>query len=156
MYILPFLSVLFFTSAPMHESRQATIVSSGQVEVSVRSEVSLDGFVSEALSSVADTSGESSKERKRQREDLSSADLKARQSRTMGILALGTIGLGLLLPVLLAGAVPLGILAIVKGSQAQKEGSRMREGKVMGIIALSLILLGLLMVIGFLATPGFF
>jgi hypothetical protein len=32
----------------------------------------------------------------------------------------------------------------------------MREGKVMGIIALSLILLGLLMVIGFLATPGFF
>lgn len=107
--------------------------------------------------SAADTSGDSKKRRRLRQEDVPDpSERKARQSRTLGILALGSIGLGLLLPVLFAGAVPLGILAIVKGTQARKEGSMGRDGRVMGIVALSLLLLGLVMVIGFLATPGFF
>lgn len=90
------------------------------------------------------------------RGDMSPADRMARISRTMGILALGSMGLALLLPVMAAAVVPLGILAITKGSRSRREGSDRPNGKAMGIVALSILLLAVAVVIGIIASPGFF
>lgn len=79
-------------------------------------------------------------------DELSPANRKARNSVTMGIIALGSIGLGLIFPLIGLAAIPLGILAIVKGQEAKKEGATRKNGTTLGIIALSLVLLGILVV----------
>jgi hypothetical protein len=156
MHILLLLSIVFHLSSRIHESRLLAVVHAAKGEATVGAGV-MGAFIQpDDIPSVADTSGDSNQRGIREKEEPEPSERKARQSRTFGILALGTIGLGLLLPVLFAGVVPLGILAIVKGTQARKEGSRRPDGRVMGIVALSLLLLGLVMGIVFLATPGFF
>jgi uncharacterized membrane protein YidH (DUF202 family) len=84
--------------------------------------------------------------RHRQADELSPANRKARNSTTMGIIALGAIGLGFVLPFVGIAAIPLGILAIVKGQEAKKEGATRGNGTVLGIVALSLVVLGVLLV----------
>lgn len=87
---------------------------------------------------------------------MSPADRTARISRTMGILALGSMGLALLLPVMAAAVVPLGILAITKGGRSRRQGSDRPNGTAMGIVALSILLLAVAVVIGVIVSPGFF
>ncbi len=82
----------------------------------------------------------------RNNDELSPANRKARNSTTMGIIALGAIGLGFVLPFVGIAAIPLGILAIVKGQEAKKEGATRGNGTVLGIVALSLVVLGVLLV----------
>ena len=90
------------------------------------------------------------------RGDVSPADRTARISRTMGILALGSMGLALLLPVMAAAVVPLGILAITKGGRSRRQGSDRPNGTAMGIVALSILLLAVAVGIGVIVSPGFF
>jgi hypothetical protein len=89
-------------------------------------------------------------------DELTPANRKAKNSVTLGIIALGSLGLGLLLPYLGIAAIPLGILAIVKGQEAKKEGATRKNGTTLGIISLSLIVFSLLLVSALLGIVAAF
>ena len=80
------------------------------------------------------------------------ADRLARQAETFGLLALGAL---LLFPL---AALPLGILAITKGSSALANGTELRRkarsGVTMGIISLSLLLIAIFLIVLVLAAFG--
>lgn len=77
---------------------------------------------------------------------LSPANRKARNSVTMGIIGLCTLATLLFFPPLALAAVPLGVLAIVKGQEAKKEGATRPQGTTLGIITLSLFTVALFLV----------
>lgn len=77
---------------------------------------------------------------------LSPANRKARNSVTMGIIGLCSLATLLIFPPLALAAVPLGILAIVKGQDAKKEGATRPQGTTLGIITLSLFTVALFLV----------
>jgi hypothetical protein len=60
--------------------------------------------------------------------------------------------------ILVLGAVPMGVLAIVDGLKARSMGSERSTGLVLGIVAVSLFVLAmiiaLLFVVGYLALLG--
>jgi hypothetical protein len=68
-------------------------------------------------------------------QDTEDADKKAKDSRIIGFIALACA----IVPYTLIVAVPLGIIAIAKGSKARKMGSTKRTGNSLGIIALCLV-----------------
>jgi hypothetical protein len=70
-------------------------------------------------------------------QDTTDADKKAKNSRIIGYIALACaiIPFGLTL----LAAIPLGIIAIVNGSNARQMGSTKKTGKSLGIIALCLV-----------------
>jgi hypothetical protein len=76
---------------------------------------------------------------KRTGDDLTEADRLAKTSLTIGIIALVLA----LIPFFFTwlAAIPLGIIAISKGSKARKMGSTKTTGKTLGIVAL--VILGL-------------
>lgn len=74
--------------------------------------------------------------------ELSPADKKAKTSLILGILALPLA----LFPWTIIAAIPLGIIAIVKGAEAKKMGSKKMNGKGFGIAALAVVAVWLLFV----------
>ena len=83
---------------------------------------------------------------------LSPANRKARNSVTMGILSVCSFATLFLFPPLALAAVPLGILAIVKGQEAKKGGATRPQGTTLGIIGLSLFVVGLFFVAAILVA----
>lgn len=80
------------------------------------------------------------------------ADRLARQAETFGLLSLGAL---LLFPL---AALPLGILAITKGSSALANGTDLRRkaraGVTMGIVSLSLLLIAIFLIVLVIAAFG--
>lgn len=83
---------------------------------------------------------------------LTPANRKARNSVTMGILSVCSFATLFLFPPLALAAVPLGILAIVKGQEAKKEEATRPQGTTLGIIGLSLFVVGLFFVAAILVA----
>lgn len=83
------------------------------------------------------------------------ADRMARQSLTLGITSLAAIMLGWV-PVagwiLALAAVPLSVLALVKGYKAKKSGSEKTTGVVFGYISLGLFMLAMIAAVLFIAA----
>lgn len=92
----------------------------------------------------------------RNEEGLARANRKAKNSVTMGIVALSALVAAIVFPPLALATIPLGILAIVKGQEARKEGATRANGTVLGIVSLSLMLVVVIFVaavIALWATP---
>jgi hypothetical protein len=68
-------------------------------------------------------------------EDLIQADKMAKNSRTLGIIAVVLA----VIPFTIIVAIPLGIIAINKASKAKKMGSTKKTGRVLGIVSLAIV-----------------
>ena len=96
--------------------------------------------------SLSDTTVRPDRRLETEHDRLSHANRKARNSVTMGVIGLCSLATLFIFPPLALAAVPLGILAIVKGQEAKKEGATRPQGTTLGIIALSLFLVVLFFV----------
>ena len=158
-----FLSVLLFVSStiaasagsPVHAASDVGYIRTGYVPTGSAASLTRTGALALDVSGVRpmrDTLIDPVGNSARNEEGLARANRKAKNSVTMGIVALSALVAALVFPPLALATIPLGVLAIVKGQEARKEGATRANGTVLGIVSLSLMLVVVIFVAAVIAA----